>query len=421
MKSRETLESYLAGLAFYYLTIPSCQNEINCAGIDFSSLAGSGFLGAGVIMEYLDHCSIKTHDLVLTEMQTAISFLERTMDRSMIIPTDADIIREKFTILNDAFEIDEFVEKIKSAPDIETKKNLFETMKRASIRAIEAASAPELVSAFLPKMFNEAKAGEAIREIKGFEKLSHMIGGFNKKRMAIIMAETGFGKTNLALNLALSAADTFSVGYVNMEMGFEDMLRRIVVIGTNTSYHDFHRGNYDLSQVGSKVSELGEKFTLTNGKSLSLNGICSWATLMKEKKKIEFLFIDYDQKFDFENQRDEEWRLLQKALLTVEELAKELEIYVVVLAQMNRQNQISGSYRAQFGAHTVLQFSSDEEFGPVIRAVKNRHGKRNQVLRVEYDEHTSRIREMFLIDQAHSQPKLNFEKPKQIRNYAEGL
>src|SRR6185312_12936928 len=357
MKSRDALEAFLAAIAYFYLTIPSCQNEINCAGIDFFELSKKGILGAGIIVEYLEKRQTQTHELALAEMQMAVSFIERAMGKDTLVPTDADIVREKFTILNEAFEIDEFVEKIKSEPDIQNKKNLFDAIHRKSVSAIESASAADLVSAYLPKMYEEAQSGEAIREIKNFEKLSHMIGGFNKKRMAIVMAETGFGKTNLALNLALNAAADTPVGYVNMEMGFEDMLRRMAVIWSRVTYSDFHKANYDLSKVGDQISELGDKFTITSGKSLSLGAICAWTRLLKEKKNIEFLFVDYDQKFDFGNTKDEEWRLLQKALLTVEELAKELEIYAIVLAQMNRQNQISGSYRAQFGAHTVLQFS----------------------------------------------------------------
>ena len=68
------------------------------------------------------------------------------------------------------------------------------------------------------------------------------------------------------------------------------------------------------------------------------------------------------------------------------------------------------NYDERFGAHTVLPFVADEEFGPMIKAVKNRHGKRNQAIRVGYDEHTSIITENCLVDLLSDTPKLNFDR-----------
>lgn len=219
-----------------------------------------------------------------------------------------------------------------------------------------------------------------------------MIGGFNPERIGIAMGETGFGKTNLAINLALAAARTMGVAYVNMEMGYADMVKRFAVIGAQVNYRDYGQGAFDPGAVKNRLSSVADKIQITSGKALSLPQISAWARLRHRKNPLGLLVIDYDQKVDLRlGFGIEEWKELQKAVEAFEALAMELGIYVLLLAQVNREGKIAGSFRALYPAHTALRFREHETHGPIIEAVKNRHGKKSQALTVLYNQENSSL------------------------------
>jgi len=93
------------------------------------------------------------------------------------------------------------------------------------------------------------------------------------------------------------------------------------------------------------------------------------------------------------NRNIQEWKALQQAIIRLEDLAKELNFCIIVLAQLNRDGEISASHRATFSAHTVLNFRDHPTLGPVIDAKKNRHGKKDSVVTVDYTEISARITE----------------------------
>jgi hypothetical protein len=79
------------------------------------------------------------------------------------------------------------------------------------------------------------------QRVAGWEMLSDAIGGFNPGRLALCMAQTGYGKTNLALNLAMSAQETMNTWYFNMEMGLEDIFERMMAIFYDKPFSDLRR------------------------------------------------------------------------------------------------------------------------------------------------------------------------------------
>lgn len=266
-----------------------------------------------------------------------------------------------------------------------------------------------LVGDFAPMMYldflEKTKIKEARQAIDGFPILSETIGGFNKKRIIMIMGETGFGKTNLAMNLAVRAALRNKCLYVNMEMSLEDMTKRLAVLVTRQSYRDLYLGHIPFESFRDAVGIFGMSLMMTSGSALTMGSI--EALIRKQAAAgLDFVFIDYDQKIDLPYMRGEpEWKSLQKAILKLEDLAKELNVCMIVLAQVNRDGDISASHRATFSAHTILDFRNDETHGPVIAARKNRHGKKDQAVRVRYSEEDSSIQEIECVTFKVPKPK----------------
>jgi predicted ATP-dependent serine protease len=182
-----------------------------------------------------------------------------------------------------------------------------------------------------------------------------------------------------------------------MEMDFYDIAKRLAARVLEMPYDDFDKKNLFAD---AKWRFERKKLFISNGKDMSLEEICAVSRRYHKEHKIRFLFVDYDQKLVLKLAREEqEWRALQKAFVALESLAKELEIHVMVMAQVNREGLISGSQRAIFPASTVLSFHQDEGKPPLISTVKNRFGSNNTHLEVEYRKEMNVIREkQFYVD-----------------------
>jgi len=232
--------------------------------------------------------------------------------------------------------------------------------------------------------------GKIITKIPGWEILSNQIGGFNEGRLIMVLADTGFGKTTLAINLAIAAHEIAKILYLNMEMIEEDFVTRVLVAKNHVQYAKL----YSEGPLSLKVTDFRQGFLITDGTDLSMDQIVSAIKNKVRADKIKFAFVDYDQKIILQTDRNlEEWRALQRAMIKLESIAKAENICVVVLAQTNREGEISGSRRSTFPASTVLRFYEDKDGDTLIEAVKNRFGPQNAKIKVGYDTKSASISE----------------------------
>lgn len=237
-------------------------------------------------------------------------------------------------------------------------------------------------------------SGEASKQIRHWPLLSEHIGGFNEGRIAICMAQSGFGKTNLALNLAIAAQKTMNVLYINMEMILDDIGERVLAQQSGVSFSKLRTGAEVNSQKISLSLKEGGKFLITTGRDKSLLDI---EALMRTSEA-KLVVVDYDQKLILDtNPMTPEWRSLQLAMGRFEELAKELKLFCIVLAQSNLGGEISSSHRMRFSASNIWSFENDEDLGACLKFPKNRFGELNKCLLLNYEGHCARISEKELI------------------------
>lgn len=247
-----------------------------------------------------------------------------------------------------------------------------------------------------------------IKSIKGWPHLSDLISGFNPGRITIISALTGFGKTNLLLNLAINASHDFKTAIFNMEMITEDILDRIFAIKTKTKTRNIQKGEIDFPILYDRLTENNVKnLHLTDGKNLSVDEIYAHLYQLKHKEGVDIAFVDYDQKLDVRvDSKTPEWKALQVAVHQLESVAKELEVHIVLLSQASTEGLPSGSKRSMYPSSVVIYFTKEEEKF-CLKIIKNRFGPSNTLIEVQYEPDKSIIREVGPMEVIPKEKKLS--------------
>ncbi|PAF47270.1 replicative DNA helicase [Helicobacter sp. 12S02634-8] len=178
----------------------------------------------------------------------------------------------------------------------------------------------------------------------GFKELNKKTTGFNKGELIIIGARPSMGKTALFLNMAQTILNhDKGVAVFSLEMPAEHLMLRLLSAMTSIPLGELKTGNLNDNQWQelSRYSEMmaSKDLFIDDGSSLSINQLRSKLRKLKSKNQnIEIAIIDYLQLMGNGNRRpdmmrQEEISEISRGLKT---LARELEIPIIALSQLNR-------------------------------------------------------------------------------------
>jgi len=187
--------------------------------------------------------------------------------------------------------------------------------------------------------------GKTIALETGFKKLDELTSGLHKSNMIVLAARPGMGKTALAMNIAEHVAVYLNkpVGIFSLEMSVSELVKRLICSIARISSSDMRLGlvpqeefeklttaGYQLSKAPMYIDDSG---------GLSITDIQSIARRMHQQYKIELLIIDYLQllKSNSPKARDNRQNEISEISNGIKALAKELDIPIIVLAQLNRK------------------------------------------------------------------------------------
>jgi replicative DNA helicase len=183
----------------------------------------------------------------------------------------------------------------------------------------------------------------------GFLDLDRMTHGLGRGALIIVAGRPGMGKTSLALNIAQHVAiqQKKTVGVFSLEMGQQELALRILCSRANVRFSAVRQGHLSQAQwtkVIQTMNEIGKApLYIDDSASPSLLEVASKARRLKAEKRLELLVIDYLQLMQaggrFEN-RNLEISAITRA---VKQLAKELDIPIVLLSQLSRMPERRGS------------------------------------------------------------------------------
>lgn len=192
-------------------------------------------------------------------------------------------------------------------------------------------------------MINENLSGgkELTGTPTGFEKIDSKSGGLQKSDLIIIAGETSQGKTSLAVSMMRNASFLGArIAMYSMEMKKEQITARILSMESGVPANQIMYSRLTDSQVQAidkgigKVSGKGIYFD--DRSTSNIDTIISSIRYMKLKFGIDGAIIDYLQILNVNMKGANKEQQMGDVARRLKNLAKELDIWIIALSQLNR-------------------------------------------------------------------------------------
>jgi replicative DNA helicase len=179
----------------------------------------------------------------------------------------------------------------------------------------------------------------------GFIDLDEKTAGLQNSELIIMAARPSHGKTALAMNVARHVAveDNQPVFVVSLEQSRIELAERLLCCQARVDSHKLRKGHLSSEDM-QKLIEAGG--TLRNAPLFiddtpgqGMLRIAANARRLKLREKIKLVVIDYLQLIEPDNRRDSRQEQVAHISRRLKFLARELQIPVMALAQVNRSSE----------------------------------------------------------------------------------
>jgi replicative DNA helicase len=178
----------------------------------------------------------------------------------------------------------------------------------------------------------------------GFTDLDKMTSGFHSGEMIVIAARPSMGKTSLAMNIAEHVAIELRlpVGVFSLEMTSESLVLRMLCSRSRVNLRNVRDGflaERDFPKLTGAAGKLANApLFIDDSSGLSILQLRAKARRMFQQYGIKLFVVDYLQLLHSTARRAEN-RQQEIADISsgIKSLAKELEVPVIVLSQLNRE------------------------------------------------------------------------------------
>lgn len=268
-------------------------------------------------------------------------FIEKVRELALL----REIIRSATGAVEDCYGfsggIDEFVDQIEAKIFSVTQNRVSESAKQMREPTREAMNV-------INKMM--MKKGELTGISSGFKDLDQMMWGFQRQEMIILAARPSMGKTSLALNFAEAAAlpkkgPPAAVLIFSLEMGASQLALRMLCSRARVNMKLLRDGL--LSKNGDEQNRLlqaADEFAkapifIDDSSAISIMQLRAKARRVHSRHPLGFIVVDYLQLLSPTDPKVPREQQVAEASRGLKAIAKELDVPVLVLSQLNRSSE----------------------------------------------------------------------------------
>ncbi|MCA9245637.1 MAG: replicative DNA helicase [Planctomycetales bacterium] len=264
----------------------------------------------------------------------AVYYAEIVRDKAIV----RSLIRSSTEILRDAY--DETVDPREMLSRAEEK--VFSVLETGGTGHLSEVH--EVLAESLLRIDARMKRDDALGGIEtGFFDFDQMTGGLHKSELLILAARPSMGKTALALNIAEHASieQQAPTLFVSLEMSAIELGDRLLCSAARVNSHRLRNGtisNEERQHLVQKAAEIGHSpLFIDDSPSRNMTEISAAARRLQRRCGLGLIVIDYLQLIEPDNAKDPRQEQVAKIARRLKGLARELEVPLLCLAQLNRQ------------------------------------------------------------------------------------
>ena len=181
----------------------------------------------------------------------------------------------------------------------------------------------------------------------GFAPIDRATGGLKRGEMFVLAARPGIGKTALALNIIRNITimreenERRAVAFFSLEMTAEEIARRLISTQSQIPTSAFRNKTLkpsDTPRLTQAVKELNSaQLYIDPTPGLTISELRAKARRLRMENHIELVVIDYLQLMGSDEKLESRQQEVAKISGGIKSMAKDLNIPVLVLAQLNRE------------------------------------------------------------------------------------
>ncbi|MCF6177386.1 MAG: replicative DNA helicase [Victivallaceae bacterium] len=232
--------------------------------------------------------------------------------------------------------------------------------------------------------------------------LNKLVYGFKPGEMFVLAARPSIGKTTLALNfirhVALNGNHNYPVAFFSLEMTAEQITRRLLCTEANIQEKAFFDHTFKSSEINNLTAAVGRlqqaKIFIDPTGSLDVSELRSKARRLKAEHDIKLIAIDYLQLMKAKGNSENRQNEVAAISSGIKALAKELNIPILVLAQLNRDIEKSGAGALPKLSH-LRESGSIEQDADVVAFL---HRDRDQAKNRQDEDITQGLESLFIVE-----------------------
>lgn len=179
----------------------------------------------------------------------------------------------------------------------------------------------------------------------GFTEFDDLTNGLHPGQMIVIAARPGVGKSTLALDMARSAAIAARQCTVifSLEMGKQELSMRLLSAESGVPLQNLRRGEVseqDWTTLAAKMSRMHDApLYIDDSPNMALTEIRAKCRRLKQQHDLQLIVIDYLQLMSSGKRVESRQQEVSEFSRSLKLLAKELEVPVIALSQLNRSSE----------------------------------------------------------------------------------
>ncbi|CAI8326977.1 MAG: Replicative DNA helicase [Gammaproteobacteria bacterium] len=276
--------------------------------------------------------------------------LARKVPTSAHIKAYADIIKEK-SIMRELINISTRTIQTVHQSEQGDVKNILDKAESDIFGITEMSSVNDglkkigpVVHSYIETVYDKKNNDELDYLLTGYKEFDKLVAGLQKSDLIIIAGRPSMGKTAFAMNIAQDIVfkQHKKVAFFSLEMSAQSIALRMLSSLSSVSQQKIRTGDYEASpqdtkSVTSAIEMMNDcDFYIDDTAAISPMDLRSKARRLKRESGIDMIVVDYLQLMSIPRYSENRVNEIAEVTRSLKAIAKELDIPVVALSQLNR-------------------------------------------------------------------------------------